>query len=66
MAHPLRLNFSLFIRAGYGQAAAPYPYMRFPMKEGEKMGASLQEMDAERTVRRARRNRTCFTRQQVL
>ena len=29
------------------------------------LNPSLQEMDAERTIRRARRNRTCFTRQQV-
>ncbi|ELT92585.1 hypothetical protein CAPTEDRAFT_167382 [Capitella teleta] len=29
------------------------------------LNPSLQEMDAERTIRRARRNRTCFTRQQL-
>ena len=46
-------------------AAAPFPYMRFPMKDGDKMTGAIQDMDAERTVRRARRNRTCFTRQQV-
>ena len=55
---------------GYAQpgamASGQYPYMRIPgMKDDDKLGGSLQDMDAERTVRRARRNRTCFTRQQV-
>ena len=49
-------------------ANGSYPFSRYPViKDEDKlvMGQPLQDMDAERTVRRARRNRTCFTRQQV-
>lgn len=62
--------FASDIFVGYSQSSVPnYPFVRYPgIKDEDKMGLgphSLQDMDAERTVRRARRNRTCFTRQQV-
>lgn len=77
--HLIYLSFSAYNYPQPPPRPAMYnPYMRMDqgaltsdpsMKQESKpivpAAPTLQELEAERSARRARRNRTCFTRQQV-
>ena len=54
---------------GYSTPYAPTQGLASPTGASKELTAtmtpSIQDMDAERSIRRARRNRTCFTKHQV-